>query len=73
MLKSRYGDHLPIFPCLDYAPLSEERIESVCERLVDRADKELSSGRATIGEYDYWSAALDDWCEEQYDKLGGAQ
>lgn len=66
-----YGQHLPIFPCLDYAPITAERIERTVERLVDRADREYMNGRATAEQYDAWQRALTVWANDQYDRAGG--
>ena len=40
MLESPYGLHLPIFPCFYDRP-SEDRLEGVVSRLMDRADSAL--------------------------------
>lgn len=69
-MESPYGLHLPIFPCLDYRPITEDRIERVVERLVDRADAALLDGRATQRQYDAWQKALRDWADEQRPKIG---
>jgi hypothetical protein len=61
-----YGRHLPIFPCLDYAPLTDARIERAAERLVDRADALFMSGDATLDQYDAWFKRLNEWIDEQY-------
>lgn len=66
---SPYGAHLPLFPCLDYQPISEQRIERTVERLFDRADLALMDGRATQAEYDRWSARCSQWADEQYPKI----
>lgn len=59
-ITSPYGDHLPIFPTL-YGKLSEDRLERIVERLVDRADHHFLAGRATQAQYDAWMKALDRW------------
>jgi len=59
-IHSPYGEHLPIFPVL-YPPTSEDQIERIAERLMDRADKELMRGNATQAQYDAWIKALDAW------------
>lgn len=60
MLESPYGLHLPIFPCF-YDKPSENRLEAVVSRLMDRADSALLSGNATQAQYDAWIKALDRW------------
>jgi hypothetical protein len=60
MLESPYGLHLPIFPCF-YDKPSEDRLEAVVSRLMDRADSALLSGKATQVQYDAWIKALDRW------------
>ncbi|MCP3472340.1 hypothetical protein NLM33_18660 [Bradyrhizobium sp. CCGUVB1N3] len=47
MLDSPYGMHLPIFPACDIDKPTEDRLERIIERLMDRADKALLSGKAT--------------------------
>ena len=61
-----YGRFLPLFTCLDYAPLTAERIENEAERLMSRADKALMTTETTQAQYDLWCVALRRWCEEQY-------
>jgi hypothetical protein len=51
MLESPYSLHLPIFPCF-YDKPSEDRLEAVVSRLMDRADSALLSGKATQVQYD---------------------
>ena len=65
---SPYGDHLPIFPWLMF-PVTENKIERAVERLFDRADDALMSGRATQSQYDAWSKACGDWADRQYAML----
>ena len=60
-----YGAHLPIFPTL-YGCITEERIETAVEKLTDRADGALMSGKATQAQYDAWSAALQAWSDRQF-------
>jgi hypothetical protein len=62
MLESPYGLHLPIFPCF-YDKPSEDRLETVVSRLMDRADSALLSGKATQAQYDAWTRALDRWAD----------
>jgi hypothetical protein len=66
MATNPYGNNLPIFPTVFYNQPSEQRIETVVERLVNRADGALMSNRATQAQYDAWSRALNGWIEEQY-------
>ena len=68
-LTSPYVDHLPIFPNLDYSPISEDRIERTVERMFDRADATLLAGKATQDQYNKWTARLADWADEQYRKI----
>jgi len=65
-MDSPYGQHLPIFPCLDYYYITEERIERAVERLVNRADRAYMDGKATQEQYDAWQRALNRWTDEQY-------
>lgn len=67
-IESPYGDHLPIFPYLGYAPVSESRIERVVESLFNCADNALMTGKATQEQYDAWSKQLNKWADEQYGK-----
>lgn len=67
-MESPYGMHLPIFPCLDYLPITEDRIERTLERLFDRADNALMTGQATQEQYDAWSKRAGEWADEQYAK-----
>ena len=60
MLESPYGLHLPIFPCFYDRP-SEDRLEGVVSRLMDRADSALLLGKATQVQYDAWIKALNLW------------
>lgn len=81
---SPYGNYLPIFPCLGFnaeclvnfaapwGPVTEERIERVVERLVNRADRDLMNGAATQEQYDLWVQALKHWAEEQYASITSA-
>jgi hypothetical protein len=59
-----YGLYLPIFPTL-YGAVTEDRLERCVERLMDRADAALMSGRATQQQYDSWCAALSRWADAQ--------
>lgn len=63
-----YGN-LPMFPCLDYAPITEERIERAVERLVDAADAIFLKGGATQAQYDRWSRQLNAWATLQVTKI----
>lgn len=75
-MNSPYGQHLPIFPCLDYERLhgertiSADRIERACERLMDRADAVFMRGDATQEQYDKWVRRLNEWADELYAKFG---
>ena len=71
ILDSPYGRHLPIFPCLDYAPITEDRVESTVERLVNRADRAFMADGSTVtqAQYDAWQRALSRWADEQYGKV----
>ncbi len=60
MLESPYGLPLPIFPCF-YDKPSEDRLERVVSRLMNRADSALLSGKATQLQYDAWIKALNHW------------
>ena len=64
MFDKPYGEHLPIFPMFHSAP-SEDRLERVIERLVDRADWAWLAGKATDAQYDAWHKRLDEWADEQ--------
>lgn len=64
-----YGN-LPLFPCLDYLPVTEERVERAVERLFNSADAIFLKGGATQAQYDAWSARLAAWSAEQYEKVG---
>lgn len=64
-----YGS-LPMFPCLDYAPITEDRIERAVERLVDCADAQFMAGKATQAQYDAWSRQLSAWATLQVTKIG---
>jgi hypothetical protein len=64
-------ENLPAFPTLynePDCPLTEECIDYVVERLMDRADKRLTKGEATQEDYDAWVEALDAWATEQMAK-----
>ena len=55
-----YGMHLPIF-CTFYDAPTEDRLERVIERYVDRADSAFIAGLATEVQYTAWYVALDAW------------
>lgn len=57
--------HLPIFPTFHAKP-TEGDLETVAERLMDRADKALMQGSVTQGEYDRWTRALDAWVKRNW-------
>ena len=63
MLDSPYGMHLPIFPACDIDKPTEDRLERIIERLMDRTDKALLSGKATQVQYDAWIKALNNWAK----------
>jgi len=56
--ESPYGNNLPVFPCF-YDHPTEDRLERVIERLMNRADASLMSGKSTQAQYDAWVKALD--------------
>jgi hypothetical protein len=60
--ESPYGSNLPVFPCFYDRP-TEDRLERVVERLMDRADNSLMTGKATQSQYDAWVAALSRWSD----------
>ena len=62
-----YGN-LPVFPCLDYAPITVDRIERVIENLSDRADAKFLNSDITQEQYDAWNKALNLWADKQYAK-----
>lgn len=64
-MQNPYGDRLPIFPHLAM-PYTEDHIERVVERLVDRADAAFMAGKATQEQYDAWHKALNAWSDRQY-------
>lgn len=63
-----YGK-LPMFPCLDYLPITEERIERAVERLMDAADRIFLSTDTTQAQYDAWCKQLNKWAREQEEKI----
>ena len=69
-MESPYGDYLPIFPCLDYQPITEDRIERTIERLYNRADAALMNDKATQAQYDAWTKVLNNWADKQYQAIG---
>jgi hypothetical protein len=57
-----YGRHLPLFPHIyDCRPITENALERMIERLMDRADAALLDNRATQDQYNSWVAALNQW------------
>ncbi|MGV7219132.1 hypothetical protein [Bradyrhizobium sp. UFLA05-112] len=58
MLDSPYGMHLAIFLACDIDKPTEDRPGRIIERLMDRADKALRSGKVTQVQYDAWIKAL---------------
>ena len=69
IIEANYGRHLPIFPCLEHGPISEERLELTVSLLVDRADKAFTAGKATQAQYDRWSRRLNEWATDQINTL----
>lgn len=69
-LQNPYGEHLPIFPYLGYAPITVERVERVVEHLVDRADAAFmdETKNVTQAQYDAWNKALNNWANQQFAK-----
>jgi hypothetical protein len=55
-----YGKNLPIFPTFYNRP-TEDHLERVIERLIDRADKAFLQGLATQAQYDGWYTAMSHW------------
>jgi len=51
---------LPEFPIYIDRP-TDDRLERDCERLMNRADSLLLSGKVTQNEYDDWTHDLDEW------------
>ena len=60
MIYEPYGRHLPIFPHI-YNAVTEDQLERLIERLMDRADAALLSNDATQDQYDLWVKALNAW------------
>lgn len=60
-----YGKHLPIFHTPE-KPLSEAQLEESAARYMDRADRALMAGKATQGEYERWTRALDAWVKRHW-------
>lgn len=49
--------------------LSENQIETLVERQIDKLDKNLLSGALTQSEYDHEIMIVDKWASQQYDHL----
>lgn len=58
---------LPTFPNLFAERISESRLETLVERLVDRTDAKFMRGDVSQGEYDLWCKRLNKWVGAQYD------
>ena len=67
-MQNPYGENLPIFPYLGYAPITIDRVERVIQRLVDRAEATFldESKNVTQAQYDAWNKALNNWAKEQF-------
>jgi hypothetical protein len=57
-----YGK-LPLFPSV-YAPVTEERVERMVERMMDIGDAIFMRGDATQAQYDAWVVQLDRYARE---------
>lgn len=65
---SQYGS-LPMFPCLDYRPFDEAKIERHVEHMMNAADRRFLAGEVTQSQYDAWVIALENWAAAHYRKL----
>ena len=50
-------------------PLTEDRIEREAERLMDRADAMLMSGRCSQAQYNHWCMVHRQWIDRAYNEL----
>ena len=46
--------------------MTENQIELLVERAIDKLDKQLMQGKITQAEYDYEVSIIDKWAEQQY-------
>ena len=51
---------------MDHQALSEDQIERIVERTIDRLDRHLLSNQITQEQYDRDIVSLDRWASEQY-------
>jgi hypothetical protein len=50
---------------MNYEQLTEEQVESIVERHMDKLDKQLMSGKLTQQEYDHEVMVMDKWACQQ--------
>lgn len=49
-----------------YEKLTEEQIETIIERQMDKLDNKLMSGKLTQAEYDHEVMVMDKWAQQQH-------
>ena len=52
-----------------FTSLSEQQVEAIVEKQMDRLDKQFMSGKLSQQEYDREVAALDKWASQQVQLL----
>jgi hypothetical protein len=63
-IEDLYSAHLPIFCTFDDGIPSEDRLERVIERYMDRADIVYANGKCSLLQYERWIIALNFWAED---------
>ena len=51
---------------MQYEKLTEEQIEAIVEREIDKLDNMLMSGKLTQSEYDHEVMIVDKWASQEY-------